>query len=591
MELIIEGNQEDLWNNVVFIRSSPGAGKTSLLRLFEPNSLNTIYNHKSQQDYRELYNTVCKLDVINETGVSALGVLIQFTKNYEILDDIKYSEVTRIRLFYSLLNARLVLATLRSICELNKLSYPNDLEQINYEYENEKLFLRNIQSPCDGRELFNWASGLEKSVYDILDSFIQPDVDKIEGHDELFTLEILQPKYFKVNGRSSFRRIIYMLDDAHKLSKSQRSSLFKYVIDQRGNFNIWISERLEGITEFKSYHERDYYEVNLEKYWGNNTSKFKKMLSKIASKRAAISTDDVDTFAENLDDSIDEQIFQKEIKESIETTRKKIQEVVRKTKKFQDWLDYLIQQSDTSLKTAILHKSAEILIHRNLRKSQMVLQFALSIPELIDKIDPSIESAARYFLSNEYGIPNYYGFQKLVVLSSNNIEQFLAFASDLFEGMLSNKIASQDVQLSTKRQEKIIALVVKKKWNDLSTILPNPKAVEGFLNKLGNYFNKITYEPTASYAPGITGFAVHSSRRLIEEKGWQENEIFEELQDTISTCLAYNLLEVKEVSQGAKNQIWTVYYLNRWLCVKYQLPFTYGGWNKLTPEELLKWTK
>ncbi|HQS52414.1 MAG TPA: hypothetical protein PLN99_10990, partial [Daejeonella sp.] len=61
--------------------------------------------------------------------------------------------------------------------------------------------------------------------------------------------------------------------------------------------------------------------------------------------------------------------------------------------------------------------------------------------------------------------------------------------------------------------------------------------------------------------------------------------------NVISTCVAFNLLEIKEVNQGEKGQKWQVYYLNRWLCVKFNLPFSYGGWRHKNTDELLKWTK
>jgi len=38
-----------------------------------------------------------------------------------------------------------------------------------------------------------------------------------------------------------------MLDDTHKLTFNQRLRLEKYIIERRGNFNIWISERLEAL--------------------------------------------------------------------------------------------------------------------------------------------------------------------------------------------------------------------------------------------------------------------------------------------------------------------------------------------------------
>ena len=56
LDSLIEKNSNDtLWNNVIFIRSSPGGGKTSLLRVFEPSTLFNIFSRKSQE-YKDLFN-------------------------------------------------------------------------------------------------------------------------------------------------------------------------------------------------------------------------------------------------------------------------------------------------------------------------------------------------------------------------------------------------------------------------------------------------------------------------------------------------------------------------------------------------------
>ena len=49
LDSLIEKNSNDtLWNNVIFIRSSPGGGKTSLLRVFEQVRY-LIYFHENRR--------------------------------------------------------------------------------------------------------------------------------------------------------------------------------------------------------------------------------------------------------------------------------------------------------------------------------------------------------------------------------------------------------------------------------------------------------------------------------------------------------------------------------------------------------------
>ena len=103
-----------LWGNVLLIHSSPGGGKTSLLRAFEPGSLTTLWNSKSASDYRDLFNTLKGIDVINKSEVKLLGVSLPCTRNYQVLEELNISEAQKKRLFFSLLNSRVILSTLRA---------------------------------------------------------------------------------------------------------------------------------------------------------------------------------------------------------------------------------------------------------------------------------------------------------------------------------------------------------------------------------------------------------------------------------------------------------------------------------------------
>ena len=212
--------------------------------MFEPGPLNIVYNSRSQ-DHKELFNILKKLKVTSSDRVETLGVYIRCTRNYEILEDLDISNARKIRLFYSLLNARIILATLRAIIEFKpkELNYPEGLVDIKYNYTNNHSFLKNIETPCTGKELFEWASNIEKLVYEALDSFLPIENAKIEGHDELYSLTILKPEYFEINGAPICNRFLFMVDDAHKLSIHQRDSLFSYVTEHRGNSSVWFSER------------------------------------------------------------------------------------------------------------------------------------------------------------------------------------------------------------------------------------------------------------------------------------------------------------------------------------------------------------
>ncbi|MBA7521455.1 hypothetical protein ES705_13562 [subsurface metagenome] len=384
LESLIEKNIDGLlWSNILFIRSSPGGGKTSLLRIFEPNSLLTIYSRKSQE-YRELYGYMNKLDAINDDGVQLLTVPLACTRNYELLDDLSFNDGQKRRIFYALLNSRITISTLKSISDLKKIRFPEDLNSIKYTYKNEENYFKKIQTPCTGYELYNWALDVERKIYDTLDSFLPDNNESIEGHDELFSLLTLSPKYFLYNDKPVSNKILFMLDDAHKLSDGQRKSLLKYLIERRKQYTIWISERkevLEPLESLGSSENRDYEIIHLEEFWRRKPAKFEKTLIGIADKRARISTADLNTFQENLDNTFDENQYQSKTLHFIDVMRDKINKPTSYYHdKFQNWVKYIEKFEGSALDKAILLKKIEILIHRNLGKTQLAFNFPLTKP-------------------------------------------------------------------------------------------------------------------------------------------------------------------------------------------------------------------
>ncbi|MEZ5059079.1 MAG: hypothetical protein R2879_18750 [Saprospiraceae bacterium] len=594
LDLLFEEKGIELWNSPLFIRSSPGAGKSSLLRILEPGPLSTIFNSRSQNEYKELFTSLKKFDVFDDNGVNTLGVLIRCTQNLDALEEINFPPIQKKRLFNSILNAKVIISTLSSLFELKKeLNFPSDLNKIEFEFDQNENSSKSFPYRCNGEILFYWASKIENQIDDLLDSFIPDFQDSIEGHNTPFSLFVLKPNSIKIKDEFFIKRIVFLIDDAHKLSANQRKDLFDFIVEKRDNSNIWISERLEGISNFKSYLERDYNEFNLEKYWSLNLSKFKLLLSKIAQKRAGLSSDDVTTFKEHLIETINEELYSQEFSKSINSSKLRIKEIANFHPKFENIFNEIQSYLNPNLETAIILKCFEIIISREINQKQLSFDFSIDLNQLKNKIDSNIQNAARIFLSVQNKIPFFYGFDVLVSLSSNNVEQFISFSSELFEGILANKVSRKSISLEPNLQEKILAEVAEKKWNELKTLLPDAKETLNFIHSLATFCREKTYQKNAPYAPGVTGFAIYQKNELalIHKENWVVDSNYGNLRLAIQNCLNFNLLEIREISQGKKGQKWQVYYLNRWLCLRYQLPLHYGGWQKLPPSKLISWVK
>src|SRR3569833_3364229 len=114
-ELLSKNHENKLWNNILFIRSSPGAGKTSMLKVFDATSLWVLSNNISAPDYADITPYLKKLGVIDSNGgVHSLGVYTTCARNYHLIEDLDLTDGQKKGLFFALMNARIILSTLRS---------------------------------------------------------------------------------------------------------------------------------------------------------------------------------------------------------------------------------------------------------------------------------------------------------------------------------------------------------------------------------------------------------------------------------------------------------------------------------------------
>lgn len=129
------------------------------------------------------------------------------------------------------------------------------------------------------------------------------------------------------------------------------------------------------------------------------------------------------------------------------------------------------------------------------------------------------------------------------------------------------------------------------KWKELPRYLPDSGIIIKFLKNFGEYSIEETYRTNAPYALGVNGFTVKdvAGKRLFNNQSWINDPVYESLLDVISTCVSYNLLEIRETDQGGKT--WDVYYLNRWLCVYFDLPLSYGGFRHFNPSNLIEFIR
>ena len=583
---------ENPWDGIVFLRSAPGGGKTSLLRLLTPRALKLT---RRLYDYDQVKSTRQSLranGAVSNTESEIFGTMVIFTSEYRELAEFDRGN----SLFRELVNSRIVIAVLRTLLARSERIYPKDLHTIKTEWEPESD--TTIPSRANGRELFEWASKIENGFYERMDNLGEPE-PITGGHPRLDSLQwFARAKFHDATGPVHEKRVL-LFDEVQNLSRNQRTAFIEYLMGPRENCGIWVAERLEALSHKELLLEgalphRDYeHVIQLEQRWKKSRGRtYARFVEQIADLRAAkIEGFRERDFSSCLADEDDKSIWEPEFKKACTEIQNRIHHKITASKRYDEWIKKAACFEGTPWQKALEWRKTEVAVDRDLGKASAEFSFVSLRSDEFDAQSQAIERAAEHFLRTEIKAPIYFGRDALASVSSWNVDQYLEVAGELFAEIMakSSSMRNQSIELSTDRQDTIIRQVAKIRWDSLDRRLPRGAAVRRFLMSMRDYCRKETFRPNAPYPPGVTGIALKMTEResLIEshESGIAHQSALREI---LTSLLAHNLLvPFLDHQQGGDQYV--VFYLNRLLCVHFGLPLGRGGWRHISLPELDKW--
>jgi hypothetical protein len=261
---------ENSFKKMQYIRSSPGAGKTTIFKAFQANILNTLYNLKDNDNLNEFYSFVTNFNIIENGQIKLLSCLISCAKNYELIDEL-FENGRRQQVFFALLNVRITILFLKSIMSIKSLPKTEDLVLVSFkEYPDELLsleeFIRN------GYSLYNWAKEEEKKICNYLDSLSSEKPNFSLFYNSLFFIKLFEPNNVLFSGDLILNYSLVIFDDMQKLTYNQRKSIINCLYAMRPNLGVWIGERFEALTNNEIISTdantgREFDKIALEDYW------------------------------------------------------------------------------------------------------------------------------------------------------------------------------------------------------------------------------------------------------------------------------------------------------------------------------------
>ncbi len=590
---------EQLWERVRILRSAPGGGKTTLMRLFTPQVLLTLHAYRTRDDCRELYSRLESLGVIGDAGPRLLGIFLSCSRNYATLADMEIDDGRKQRLLFGLLDARLILAALRGALAMRRLDYPDEVDRLTISAQEGTEPAPGLTFPCKGNLLYEWAKRIEENVCEAIDSFDPSQLETLTGHEVLASFSIIRPEHLLIDGSPVADRTLVMLDDVHKLTATQRETVLRGLLELRSPVTTWVAERFEALSTDEMLSPgatggRDYDKVIfVEQFWRekNRKQRLEKLLLNVADRRARAATDvEIGSFASCLQGSIESIPWQERIVSAANDVAERVRRVGDRGALYQEWIAARESMTGTALEKLLAWRTLEILIERDRKKQQQTLDFALSSEELEAREGSDVEAAAELFLARELGLPYYFGASRLASLASANVEQFLWLAGEAFEEVVSAALIKKPIDLAPDRQEAIVRRTIAEWWEEIPRRVRYGRQVRDLLQAIGGFAHHVTYQSNAPYSPGVTGIAIsmRDRDRLRDPEALKGATGLQQVADVMASAIAHNLLE-PILDYKVKGGRWMVLYLNRALCVQFRLPLHYGGFRERRLSDIRQW--
>jgi hypothetical protein len=592
--------EEVLWDRLIVLRSAPGAGKTSILRLFASDSLALLASTTHpDSEIVGLKQEVVGKGAVSSDRVLKLGIMLTLKHDYRSLADLGPVDAGQKKMLFKLLDARIIRQALTAIAD----EAGTDTGEISLVVGEDSTAATQLlgQSAREGTQitgaqLAEFADRAEAEVLDLLDSLVPVDWNQVNGHNRLYSPYLLGSATVTVAGVTKNYQPLLLIDDVDELSPEQRTLLYKALLDRNLPVARWLAERQEAVGErnlLGTKNGRDEVDVIIESELARGR-RLNQILSHVGNSRAESGLAALEVpgpFATLLEGG--SSIDPKKVNAALQTVQDRVERLVQERQKYGNWLAVVKERSSSvgALEAAIDFRMLEILIARDQRKSMNTL-FEVSVEgELLGSSKE--KEAAALLLSREFQLPYYYGADDLAELSSRNVEQYLNVAGDLFDSMIAavtSRRRAGSAALAAADQDRKIRDSSRKLWQSIESRVDNGKDVLALLLSISVVALEETGKPNAPYAPGVTGTAIpyYSMHYLFDEEVIANRPGFTRLRRALSSAVANNLIEMSPDISRTKGKNLSILYLNRLLLPELGLPLNRGGFREQTIDLLAK---
>ena len=589
------GKSGALYDRLVLVRGTPGSGKTTLARLFDYISLNTLLRNQDMSSHKAMLAALSECQAVRDSRPAVLSCRLNMETDYRSIWELPYPEELRRGLTSSLIQARAVLGWARSLKQAGI-----NASRIRIIPRSDAGAAMEAVGGPDLDDILARARNVETEMYQVAAALVSPDLHKLDAvlasaYQPFDVIEAVAIRDAE-DGSETRLRALLILDDANYLHPVQFEMMKRWLARRELSISRWMLSRLD-IMHFEETIEtlaaeptdgqplpgitsgRDTLDVMLQNV-GEARREFRTQFRRMAKDMANRYLSQMTLFHPRKLDTLGDMLGteaipilppkQKQLEAAVDTSQRRLLISEKRRAAIQkEVLDYGTNAGEPNRDVRLAMES--ILLHRYVNRVPQKGLFddnADPEPSRPLRADSSVYEGARIHLLHRFDRPYYFGIDALCDAGSENAEQFLHLAAVLVEAIATRIIRSKPLLLDARTQNDLLrekATEIMRRWN-----FPDSQRVTRLVDMMANRCLAESLEPNAWLGAGANAYGIRQSEFL------ELPTSSPDLARTIHFGLAYNAFTLVP-RYPCKGELWCLLELGGIPVLKYGLTLRRGG--------------